>query len=51
MSDQNQEILAECMELLRNLADLQNGPPLIKYEQEHNEIMQKIYEFLEKYEK
>lgn len=34
------------IELLRDLADIQNGPPLVQYEKQWNEIMENVYEFL-----
>lgn len=40
----------ECLELLRDLAELQNGPPLIRYEKEWNETMEKVWEFLNKHQ-
>ena len=43
-------ILSEAVELLRDLADLQNGPALEKYREEHEETMDQIYRFLGKYE-
>jgi hypothetical protein len=41
----------ECISLLRELADLQNGPPLVTYEEDWNECMAKVYEFLDENEK
>lgn len=38
------------LELLRELADLQNGPPLIKHQDEWNQAMLKIWPFLEEHE-
>lgn len=42
---------AEAIELLRDLADIQNGPQLVQHEKEWNEIMEKTYAFLERFEK
>jgi hypothetical protein len=39
--------LDETLELLRDLADIQNGPPLVQYEKAWNEIMVKVYAKLE----
>jgi hypothetical protein len=50
MNDLQQE-LQTAIELLRDLADIQNGPPLATYEKQWNEIMEKVYTFLNKYEK
>lgn len=42
--------IEKAMRLLRELADLQNGPPLLKYESEWSQTMTEIYELLEEYE-
>lgn len=39
-----------CLELLRDLADLQNGPPLETYRKEWEKTMSEVYDFLKKYE-
>ena len=39
------------VKLLRELADIQNGPPLVKYENEWNDIMKRVYDFLKFWEK
>lgn len=43
--------LARSIELLTELADLQNGPPLVKYEKQWNETMENVWEFIHNYEK
>lgn len=40
----------QLVDALRTLADLQNGPPLVKYEAEWNEAMKKTYALLAKIE-
>lgn len=40
----------QALTLLRDLADMQNGAPLVRYENEYNELMQKIYDFLNEHE-
>lgn len=44
------QVNAEAVRLLRDLHDLQNGPPLEKYREEWEETMQQVGEFLEKHE-
>lgn len=44
------EIVRHAPRLLRDLHDLQNGPPLEKYREEWEATMQKIGDFLEKHE-
>lgn len=39
------------LELLRDLADLQNGPPLERYKNEYANVMSEVYLFLEENEK
>lgn len=39
----------EALRILRDLADIQNGPPLIKWEKQWTEIMKEAYEFLNKH--
>lgn len=41
----------EAMKLLRDLADLQNGAPLMRYETEYNKTFKEVIEFLTKWEK
>ena len=41
----------ESLKLLRDLADLQNGAPLVTYEEEWNKTMDEIWQFLDKHEK
>lgn len=45
------EKAGEATRLLRDLAELQNGPPLVKYEIEHNEVMERVWRWLEDSEK
>ena len=40
----------EAIDLLRQLADLQNGPPLETYREEWAETMSAVYEFIKKHE-
>jgi len=40
----------EALRLLRDLYDLQNGPPLIRYEKEFNKAMSEISNFLKQHE-
>ena len=39
------------IELLRELADHQNGPPLEQHRHEYEETMKEVYNFLEEHEK
>ena len=41
--------LARSIELLTELAELQNGPPLVKYEKEWNKTMEDVWEFIDDY--
>jgi len=43
--------LARSIELLTELAELQNGPPLFTYEKQWNETMENVWEFIHNYEK
>lgn len=43
------EILLEALRLLRDLAELQNGTPLVQYEQEYNQTMKEVWDFLQKH--
>lgn len=45
-----EEEFKQALKLLRDLADLQNGPPLVKEEKEYNETIDKVYEFLNQHE-
>jgi hypothetical protein len=45
---QQADILAEA---LRELAEFQNGAPLVRYEKEYNETMDKVWQTLNEYEK
>lgn len=40
----------KAIKLLRDLADLQNGPPLETYLEEWEKTMKEVYDFLGKYE-
>ena len=43
--------LDKSIELLRELAELQNGPPLFTYEKQWNQTMEDVWEFIHNYEK
>ncbi len=43
--------LDRSIELLTELAELQNGPPLVKYEKQWNQTMEDVWEFIHNYEK
>lgn len=47
----NTDKFTKALELLRDLADIQNGPPLVTVAKEWNEIMTNVYNFLEEHEK
>lgn len=40
----------ESIKLLRDLADLQNGAPLERHRKEWEETMEKVYDFLNRWE-
>jgi len=40
----------ESIKLLRDLADLQNGAPLEQHQQEWEETMEQVYDFLNRWE-
>ena len=40
----------QALTLLRDLADMQNGAPLIRYEKEYNELIKQVYDFLNDHE-
>lgn len=42
--------LEKVLFLLRDLTELQNGAPLIRYEKEYNEVMEKVEQMLMKYD-
>lgn len=44
------DLFKRSIDLLRDLADIQNGAPLVTLEKEWNEVMDKVYIFLNKYE-
>lgn len=44
--DKREKQFTELRDLLEQLADIQNGPPLIQYENEWREIMDKTYTLL-----
>ena len=41
--------LARSIELLTELAELQNGPPLVRYEKEWNKTMEEVWDFINDY--
>jgi hypothetical protein len=41
--------LKEAIRLLRDLAELQNGSPLVTYEKEWNKTMEDVWEFIDDY--
>ena len=44
------EVKQKALELLRELADHQNGAPLLKYFEKYNNCMDKVYKFLKENE-
>ena len=42
--------LARSVELLKDLAELQNGPPLVTYEKQWNTTMEEVWDFINAYE-
>ncbi len=46
----NQDFFNKALILLRELANIQNGPPLVQDEKEWAEIMDKVYTFLKEHE-
>ena len=44
------ETVKSALTLLRDLADIQNGAPLVTVEEEWKEIMDSTYDFLEQHE-
>jgi len=42
----DKKTLNEALKLLRDLAEFQNGAPLIRDEKEYNETMEKVWTFL-----
>lgn len=44
-------LLNEAADLLSNLVDLQNGSPLVKYEDEWEKVMARSYELLDELDK
>jgi hypothetical protein len=47
----NEEEFKTSLDLLRDLADIQNGAPLVQDEKQWDEIMGNVYEFLNKHKK
>ena len=43
------EKLKEAIRLLRDLAELQNGAPLVRYEKEWNKTMVEVWDFINDY--
>lgn len=41
--ERREQQISELRDLLEQLADIQNGPPLIRHEKEWRELMDKIY--------
>ena len=41
--------LKEAVRLLTDLAELQNGSPLVRYEKEWNKTMEDVWEFINNY--
>jgi|TARA_B110000908_G_C10187780_1_gene418887 cobalamin biosynthesis Co2+ chelatase CbiK len=41
--------LKEAIRLLTDLAELQNGTPLIRYEDEYNKTMDEVWDFIAEY--
>ena len=37
------------LNLLTNLAELQNGAPLVRYEEEYNKTMDEVWDFISEY--
>ena len=50
LQQQAQPEVSEAFELLRDLADLQNGPPLERHRKEWEETMELVYAALNKWE-
>jgi len=38
--------IKESLRIMRDLAEHQNGPPLIKHEEEYNKTMKEVWDFL-----
>ena len=45
------DTLARSVELLTDLAELQNGPPLVKYEKQWNTTMEEVWGFINAFNK
>ena len=43
--------LARSVELLTDLAELQNGPPLVTYEKQWNTTMEEVWDFINAFNK
>ena len=39
----------KAIDLLRDLAELQNGAPLVRYEKEWNKIMEDVWDFINEF--
>ena len=44
------DTLARSVELLTDLAELQNGPPLVTHEKQWNTTMEEVWDFINAYE-
>lgn len=47
-NQQHPTTMNEALQLLRDLADLQNGPPLEQHRKQWEETMEQVYAFLNK---
>lgn len=45
--DDADSLFNEALRILRDLAELQNGAPLIKHEEDYNKTMKEVWDFLE----
>ena len=45
------DTLAKSVELLTDLAELQNGPPLVAYEKQWNTTMEEVWDFINAFNK
>jgi hypothetical protein len=48
--DSDPQLFQQCLKLLRNLAEFQNGAPLEKYKVQYEETMHEVWAFLGDYE-
>jgi len=47
LADVSGSLLDEALKVLRDLADHQNGAPLLQHEEDYNKTMTEVWEFLE----